>query len=86
MINSSQRPHVNSEVLSAVISLFFASASISSFYSFNGPIRLSGFIGSMCLTPTRGHRGTTPSLKKHLSGAFFVGSHGRTAFYLPLVQ
>lgn len=34
-----------------MISLFFASASISSFYSFSGPARLSGFIASMCWTP-----------------------------------
>lgn len=66
MINSFSS-HVNSEVLSAVISLFFASASIPSFYSFSGPVGLSGFIGSMCLTPTEGHRGTKPFSKKHLS-------------------
>lgn len=55
---------MNSSFLSAAISLFFASASILSYYSFNGPAWLSGFIGSMCPPAHWGPRGDEAILQE----------------------
>lgn len=75
MINdaNARRPHVSSEFLSAVISLSFASASILSFYSFNGLRSAIGFYRFHVFHAHRGREGMDPSLKKHLSRSFFLG-------------
>lgn len=64
---------MSSEFLSAVISLFFASASLLSFYSFNGLRLAIGFYRFHVFHAHRGRGGMNPSSKKHLSRSFFLG-------------
>lgn len=85
MINdaNAQRPHVSSEFLSAVISLFFASASILSFYSFNGLHLAIGFYRFHVFHAQQGREGMNPSLKKHLARSFFLGSRNQNNLLPP---